>query len=194
MLVGGLLLGQASPNTRTSSASTQGSSTGYTQVGTSSLAGPLPSTTITTTSQEKSNLITSTTHPTLTVTPEVATVFVMEYETITVTTTTDPVTDVFTTTSTKIDAATVTITSNAITSTALTSISTISTSAGFTPIVGTFATAAAVKHSETEDDCSPSTPPGPLTISQALPSRPNLALSSGNTSTTVPSVVSPARG
>lgn len=108
-------------------------------------------------------VILSTIRDTVTVTP-VLTVTGTDYETSTVTSTADAITDTFSTTSTEFDTATVTITPDPSTTTFFvsvfttsTSTSTIGTSAGFTPLAGTLPTGKVIERSfpELENDCSP---------------------------------------
>ncbi|KAJ6127042.1 hypothetical protein N7523_002654 [Penicillium sp. IBT 18751x] len=163
----GLLSGHVSANSLGSSSSAASSQAHTpivscrTKLGTNSLAS-VPTTTVTRRIHDPSPVVVlSTTRDTVTSTP-VLIVTGTEYETSTVTSTTDAVTDTFSTTSTEFDTATVTITPDpdtstvfATVSTTITQTSTIATSPGFIPIVDTLPTGTANKRSLVEEDCSP---------------------------------------
>ncbi|KAJ5514070.1 hypothetical protein N7463_003622 [Penicillium fimorum] len=165
----GLLLGQVSASTPAASSplvSSQVSvatATCRTELGTSSVKA-VPTTTVTHTIHDRTPVVVLTTIlETITVTPAVSTERVTGYETTTITSTADAITDIFSTTSTEFDTATVTLTPAPITTTVgevfsstSTSTSTITTSAGFTPIVDTLPPSVTFKRSLEENyDCSP---------------------------------------
>ncbi|KAJ5766107.1 uncharacterized protein N7511_003723 [Penicillium nucicola] len=167
----GLLLGQVSATSSVASSQLASSQVHVhtadcqTHLGTSSVKA-VPTTTITRTYHDPSPVVIfTTTQETLTVTPAVSTEIITDYETTTLTSTANAITDTFSTTSTEYDTATVTLTPAPITSTVFstasstsTVTSTIATSAGFTPIVDTMAAPTVYKRTleqQEEEQCSP---------------------------------------
>ncbi|PYH42497.1 uncharacterized protein BP01DRAFT_417933 [Aspergillus saccharolyticus JOP 1030-1] len=177
-LVAGLLLGQVSavaPLQSSSAAAssspvqarTQASVYCHTKLGTSSISGVLPTSTITRTRHDPTPvIITSTTQATVTETPAVVTVTETDYVTTIITTTAATVTDTFSTTSTDFATSTVVVTPQTVTSTVAVTVSTTTTVtstiapyAGFTPLADTLPTVQPAKRSlleseEEEGDCA----------------------------------------
>ncbi|KAJ5306913.1 hypothetical protein PENANT_c003G07906 [Penicillium antarcticum] len=167
----GLLLGQVSATSSAASSQVASSQVHVhtancrTHLGTSSVKA-VPTTTITRTYHDPSPVVVfSTTQETLTVTPAVSIETITDYETTTLLSTADVITDTFSTTSTEYDTATLTLTPALITATVFATVSststvtsTVATSAGFTPIADTIATPTVYKRSleqEEEEQCSP---------------------------------------
>ncbi|RDW64380.1 uncharacterized protein DSM5745_09791 [Aspergillus mulundensis] len=177
-LVAGLLLGQASAKVPVASSSpvassqpvlsqTQASVHCHTKLGTSSISGVLPTSTITHTRHDPTPvIITSTTQGTVTETPPLVTVTITSYITSTATSTADPSTDIFSTTSTEFTTSTTILTlppvietiATTVTSTS-TSTSTIPSPADFTPLADTLVLSAPAKRSllgtEEDEHCDP---------------------------------------
>ncbi|KAJ6131209.1 hypothetical protein N7523_001669 [Penicillium sp. IBT 18751x] len=168
-LAASFLLGQVSASTPVASSPVRSSQAHVptvscrTELGLNSVKS-VPTTTVTRVAHDHTPVVIySTVQDTVTVTPSTSTATATEYDTTTITSTADTVTDTFSTTSTEYDTATVTLTDDPVTvtvyttiSSTSTSISTISTSAGFTPIVDTFATPTVYKRSlDEEENCSP---------------------------------------
>ncbi|KAL4899111.1 hypothetical protein BDW74DRAFT_184113 [Aspergillus multicolor] len=177
-LAAGLLLGQASANVPMASNSpvassqplllqTQASAHCHTVLGTSSISGELPTSTITHTRHDPTPVVvTSTTQSTLTETLALVTITITDYVTTTATSTADPSTDVFSTTSTDYTTSMTVLTLPAITETIAitvtstsTSTSTIPALAGFTPLADTLPLSAPAKRSllgaEEDESCDP---------------------------------------
>ncbi|PYH86274.1 hypothetical protein BO82DRAFT_350526 [Aspergillus uvarum CBS 121591] len=175
-LVAGLLLGQAAANVPVPSSSPVASSSQiqsqarasvycHTKLGTSSVSGVLPTSTITRTRHDPTAVvITSTIQGTVTETPALVTVTSTDYVTIILTSTADTVTDTFSTTSTDFTTSTTVVTLPTVTNTVATTVtttttstSTVATSAGFTPLAESLPTATAAKRSlldTEEEDCA----------------------------------------
>ncbi|OGE50943.1 hypothetical protein PENARI_c015G10218 [Penicillium arizonense] len=166
-----LLLGQVSA--RSSAASSQVASSQVhihtadcrTHLGTSSVK-TVPTTTITRTYHNPFPVVVfTTTQDTVTLTPAVPSEIVTDYQTTTLISTADTITDTFSTTSTEYDTATLTLTPALITATVVTTVSstststsTVGTSAGFIPVADTIPTSTVYKRSleqEALDQCSP---------------------------------------
>ncbi|RAL10171.1 uncharacterized protein BO97DRAFT_350029 [Aspergillus homomorphus CBS 101889] len=137
----------------------------HTKLGTSSIPGVLPTSTITRTRHDPTPvIITSTTQGTVTEIPALVTVTVTDYVTTTTTSTADSVTDTFSTTSTELITSTLILTPPAVTATVAVTVtttstytSTIPTSDGFTPLAKTLPTSTAAKRSllsTEEEDCA----------------------------------------